>query len=877
MKQLLYTSESPRNQLQFRLLLLAAIAIFLASIILTFAPVVRMHSWETELRWQHWIGFIVWLAGFTVLIVNANRFFPDRDTFLLPIIALLSGWGLLTIFRLSPASGFRQTAWLAIAMTIWFFAFRIRNLLGLLRRYKYVWLAGGIILTVLTFFIGTYPGGGGPELWLSLGNVYFQPSEFLKLLLIIYLAAYLADAFPARFRLLQLLIPTLILSGIVLVILIAQRDLGTASIFLVLYTVIIYLATGKRRILLFSFLISIAAVLASYLVFDVIQVRIAAWINPWSDPRGSAYQIVQSLIAIANGKVLGAGIGLGSPGVVPVATSDFIFPAILEEHGFAGGVVLSSILAIFTIRGLTISLHAPNQYQRFLAAGLTTYLATQSVLIMGGTIRMLPLTGVTLPFMSYGGSSLVTSFVSVFLLMMISNQAEDRPAEIERAKPYQLVGSLFVIAFTLIALISGWWGVVNSRSLLGRSDNPRRAISDRYVTRGNIYDQNNLPLTTNTGEKGSYIRRITYSPISSVIGYSDPNYGQTGIESAMDGYLRGIYPGSENNVTLSRLLYAQYPPGIDLRLSLDLAMQQKADALLTGLTGSVLVMNPESGEVLVMATSPSFDANELETMWETWMADERAPLLNRATMAQYPPGTTLGSILLARYLSRNDVSINIPNLNWSTDFGDEYFCAILPGNKTTWGKLLSSGCIAPLLQLSQSIQVQEFFTLLKEIGLGTIPDLPLEVTPPTFPSSISSYEDLFTGKDELLVSPLQVALMASVISNGGQKVEPLILTGYKTLENSWQLFADQSVRVPINNLNTQETSSKLTLDGGNGWEISTYAQHQEASVSWYVSGTPQVWSATPMVVVVALEDGSALQAKAIGRGIFQYAFNQFVK
>jgi cell division protein FtsI/penicillin-binding protein 2 len=571
---------------------------------------------------------------------------------------------------------------------------------------------------------------------------------------------------------------------------------------------------------------------------------------------------------------MGTGIGLGSPGVVPVATSDFIFPAILEEYGFTGAVVLCGTLAILSIRGLTISLHAPNQYQRFLAAGLTTYLATQSILIMGGTVRMLPLTGVTLPFMSYGGSSLVTSFISGFVLLMISNQAEDHPAEIERAKPFQLIGSIFIVAFTLITLFAGWWGLVRSNALLQRSDNPRRAISDRYVSRGKIVDQNNLPLTAETGVKGEYVNVITYTPLSATIGYSNPNYGQTGIESAMDSYLRGVSPGSETKVFLNRLLFSQYPVGANLRLSLDLALQQKADSLLSNFIGSVVVMNPNSGETLVISTSPTFNANELESKWESWMADTNAPLLNRVTMGQYPPGATLGGMVLASYLSTNDLSTSIPDQEWSRDFTDEDFCAILPGNTVTWGKLVSSGCISPLMQISQSMQTQEIVDLMIAAGLNSTPKLPLEISPSQFPEVIADLKSLYTGDADLLVSPIQVAVMASVLSNGGYKVEPRLLTGYQPQKGNWQLFPDQLNQTLIRDLNTSDAASKLTLDTGTGWEISAYAQHAQAAVSWYVTGTPADWTGAPLVMVVALENGTAAQARTIGRQLFLYSFNQ---
>lgn len=858
-------------------MILAGVFVFLSSVALTLAPAVRTHSWSVEYRWQHWIGFLVWLIGFAAFYQQANRFLFDRDPYLLPIISILTGWGLLTVFRLSSSYGFRQTAWLAICIIGCIVGFRLRNLLPILRRYKYVWLIGGIILTLLTFIFGTYPGGSGPNLWLGFGSVYLQPSELLKLLLIVYLAAYFADSLPARFNIIQLLTPTLILVGAALLILIAQRDLGTASLFIALYTIIVYLASGKRRVLLISSIIVLGALIAGYLVFDVIQLRVEAWINPWLDPRDRSYQIVQSLISIANGGIFGRGFGLGSPGVVPVAHSDFIYPAIVEEFGLAGSAGLVCIFAFLTIRGISISLHAPNQFQRFLSAGITAYLATQSILIMGGTIRLLPLTGVTLPFISYGGTSLVVSFASALLLLIISNQTEDQPATISRTKPYVLIGSVFLIGFTLIFLFTAWWSVVQSEKLLDRVDNPRRAISDRYVYRGTIFDRNYTPLVETTGESGDFNRVLNYPNLSSVTGYSNANYGQTGIESALDGVLRGVTGNSFYNVFSTRVLYGQYPAGFDLRLSLDLNVQQVADQLLEGYTGTAVLMNAESGEILTMATSPTFDSNTLEENWASWMEEESAPLLNRATQALYPSGAATGGIVLARFLSHYSLSSTIPDLDWNTTPGNTGFCSLQPESNITWGKLVSSGCINALTTLSRSWPISDILALYEDVGLSTEPNIPLETSQPVFPDVVNSYAELYSGESGILVSPLQMTVMAASLSNGGKIVSPQLAVAFKSGTGNWELFDKGSESKVISDFNAAEAVSKLTQGNFPGWEISAIAVNDKAEISWYIAGTPPDWNGTPLALVIALENNSPATAQQIGREVFLTAISPVTK
>jgi cell division protein FtsW (lipid II flippase) len=866
--RLLLDNRSPRNQIQTRLLILAVIFIFFGNLILTFAPAVRLHSWQVNYRWQHWIGFVAWLLAYTTMYTQLNKRLPDRDPYLLPIFAILNGWGLLMIYRLDTDYGFKQTIWMVIATLGALFALRLPNLLTILRRYKYVWLISGILLTLLTFFIGTYPGGNGPDLWLNLGSFYLQPSEVLKFLLVVFLAAYLADTSQSRLRLMQLLTPTLVLIGLAVLILVAQRDLGTASLFIFIYTLVVYIASGKRRVLLISFLLVIAALAAGYIVFDVIQLRVEAWLNPWLDARDRSYQIVQSLIAVANGGLFGRGIGLGSPGVVPVANSDFIYPAILEEFGTAGGLLLVGIYAILAIRGLYIALHAPNQYQRLLSAGLTVFISTQSILIMGGTIRLLPLTGVTLPFISYGGTSLVVSVATGLLLMIISNQAEDQPAMINRTTPYVLVGGVILAGFSAIALLSAYWGVIRADALLARGDNPRRAISDRYVYRGNILDANNTPLTANVGPAGELTRVLRYPELSAVIGYSNPNFGQAGIEYKLDGVLRGITYNTPINVTTTRLLYGQDPAGFDLRTSLDLPLQQSASALLDDYIGAIVVLNAESGEIIVMATSPTFDANLLDEKWSQWIEDTSAPLLNRATQGLYPPGTTTSGVLLAHILSNYTPSSAVPAYTWNTTPGNEFFCAIKPGRSSTWGELISGGCINAITTINKSSTLSDTLDLYRETGLFRDFELPLETSQAIEVEEVSSYRALFSGQAGILVSPLQVAVMNSTLSNGGKVIAPQIAMAYKKPDQGWTLFEIEAGPVQLDHFDAVKAARELTQGNFQGWEISSLAEHEKASISWYVAGTPPAWHGTPITLVVTLEDGSPLIARTIGRELF---------
>ena len=233
--------DIPTNKTESRLLQLAALFLTLYSVILTLSPAVRARSWEVGFRWGHWAGLALW-AVLTWLMHVRLRDLPDHDPYLLPIASLLSGWGLLSIWRLTTTFGLRQSLWLAFSVGILILGLRWRDLLPTLRRYKYIALTNGLLLTATTLIFGTNPLGVGPRLWLGFGSFYLQPSEPLKLLLVIYLAAYLADRVPQRNQLFPLIFPTLVLAGIALLLLAVQRDLGTASIFIMLYASILFIA-----------------------------------------------------------------------------------------------------------------------------------------------------------------------------------------------------------------------------------------------------------------------------------------------------------------------------------------------------------------------------------------------------------------------------------------------------------------------------------------------------------------------------------------------------------------------------------------------------------------------------------------------------------
>ena len=853
----------PNKRIQTRLMVMAAVFVCLYAAILTLSPTVRLRSWNAGLRIDHWAGVIIWLFGFILVIRQADRTSPGHTPYLFPMAALLSGWGLLTIWRLDAGLGMRQAVWLAVSLAIVWVTLKLPDPLSLMRRYKYLWLTGGLLLAVLTFIFGTYPGGGGPRLWLDIGGVYFQPSEPLKLLLVVYLAAYLADRLPISFNLMQLLTPTLVLVGATLIILVAQRDLGTASIFIFLNSITIYLASGRRRILLISGLFLALAGLAGYYLFDVIRLRVDSWVNPWLDPSGHSYQVVQSILAIAAGGLFGRGPGLGNPGVVPVAYSDFIFSAIAEETGLIGTIALTLIVAMLVGIGFLIAMRAQNMFQRYLAAGLTAYLSAQSILIIGGNLRLLPLTGVTLPFVSYGGSSLVTSFAALVLLCLMSDQTDNEPAALPSPGAYLVTAGALIIGLIAITLVNVWWGFIRQTDLLARPDNPRRIIANTYVKRGSILDRDNQVIAQSIGQPGNYARVVTYPPLSPVIGYANPIYGFAGLEDSLDPYLRGLEGTASLDVLTSQLLYSQPPEGLNVRLSIQLKLQKLADQLVGKHTGALVLLNASTGEILAMVSHPYYDPNQLEQNWNTWAHDPSAPFLNRATQGQYPPGTALSPFLLASVLYNGQLP-PLPSslsLRWN---GKTWDCNSQGSSPTNWAEAVSQGCPAAQLSLGKQLRPTQILDLYRQLGFDQAPVIPLPVTHPAALKSFKDLNNAILGEEAVKVSPLQMALAAAAFTTNGTRPGPRLAMAIDTTQEGWVILQSGAPGASIPSTSLTAAERLLQKPDAPIWQFTGLAQTDKGPVTWFMAGTNSVWQGIPLAMAVVLEEDNPELAAGLG-------------
>ncbi|HVB75921.1 MAG TPA: FtsW/RodA/SpoVE family cell cycle protein [Ktedonobacteraceae bacterium] len=402
------------------------------------------------------IGLIVALF---LVNITISFFYPKADQVLLPLAGLMSGIGVMMATRLGPNAGdpnlgTRQLAWVLIGLVACLATLFVLRRMGWLRNYKYIWAALGIFLVALTLIhalkVKNFDSPNHDQL--NFGPFSLQPSELLKIIIVIFFAAYLdettRDVFAGSSRRIgPIPVPPLdklgvlgLMLGISLLLFLGIRELGLALLIYGIFLTMLYLGSGKISYVVVGLLVFFVLGYIGYLIFGYVRARFAAvtidavnWQN-WTQATvdyvnslGGPRQVLEGLIALANGGILGSGIALGHPGFVPVVQSDMIFTGLGEELGLAGLFAIIGIYMLIIYRGYRIAIEASNDFSQLLAAGLTSIFAIQSLVIMAGNMKFLPLTGIPLPFLSYGGSSVIANFIIVGILLRIShNTAMER-------------------------------------------------------------------------------------------------------------------------------------------------------------------------------------------------------------------------------------------------------------------------------------------------------------------------------------------------------------------------------------------------------------------------------------------------------------------
>ncbi len=394
-------------------------------------------------------GWVPWAALLGAVFLAAHfvtrATVPNADPTLLPLTGLLCAIGLTFVYRLDPEEGRKQLVWVAVGVAVYVLVLVwLRFDYRVLERYKYLFGVSAIVLLMLPSAPGLGEQINGVRLWVEIGPLQFQPGEFAKLFLVIFLAGYLRDKREslAQGRLKDFG-PLLAIWGAAMLVLVQTSDLGSALLNFGIFLAMLYVATGRLTIVAAGLVLFAGGAAVLYNALDRVQQRVTVWLEPWTDDKVycsinglfeyrqncDSYQLVKSLYSIANGGYGGTGIGNGTfetvdgTPLIPYLQTDFIYSAIAQELGLIGAAAVLLLYLALVARGMRVALIAQDGFSKLLAAGLSFGLALQTFIIVGGVLRLVPLTGITLPFVSYGGTSIVANFVMIALLLLVSNRA----------------------------------------------------------------------------------------------------------------------------------------------------------------------------------------------------------------------------------------------------------------------------------------------------------------------------------------------------------------------------------------------------------------------------------------------------------------------
>jgi cell division protein FtsW (lipid II flippase) len=759
---------------------LAAGFVISGAIALYFAP------FPTDLTLGHLIvlvsGWIVAWGGSYGLIHGRER---EVDPLILPIAALLTGWGLLLQARLAPTFMLRQVLWLILSCAAMTALVLTRKLSRVLRRYRYTLLTAGIFLLAATLVFGVNPSGFGQRLWLGARGIYIQPSEILKLLLVIYLASYLSERrdlvkakSEGKSRGLIVLGPMLAMVGLALLLVGWQQDLGAALLFYLTFATMIHLAWGKPIYTLLSLLLFIPVVVAGSILSTRVAHRISIWLNPWAPEQADrAFQILQSLFALANGGLFGQGLGQGVPTLIPAVHTDFVFSALVEEFGLVGGIALILCLTALAQRGIRLARRSPSAFESLLAGGLTALISIQSWVIIGGNIKLVPITGVTLPYLSYGGSSLLTMLIVTGILLNLS-APHPPPLKLSLSPqttplPSVTVGHLGKGLLTMmlsLAIGSGVWSLARASRLNTYPSNPRPILQEARIQRGDIRDRNGDLLAGIAVDRAGYVERTYPVPEAApVIGYVSIEHGTEGIESVCDARLRGEVNRTDWEQAVDRVLHRE-PRGKNVRLTIDAELQSLAQERMQGREGAVVLIDARTGDVLVMASAPTYASGSVAEDWESLRSADDAPLLNRATQGLTQPGMILAPIILERAWAHGYAGSPPQPLTSTIQInGDEIGCASAP-ETTSWRSALASQCPAPLARIGEALGPEIISDAFAAWGLSQSPQFALPAVSGEYnPTSVNAAEESI-GQGSLLVTPLQAVRIIATLANDGKRV-----------------------------------------------------------------------------------------------------------
>ena len=854
-------------------------------------------------------------VAFVIAHIATRRFAPGADPALLPIAFALSGIGIAFVTRLAPDLAVNQVMWLflGVAFMVLVLAF-VRNL-DKVANYKYTLMIAGFLLLLSPLVPGLGQEIYGSRIWLSLGGFSFQPGEIAKIIIVLFLAGYLAQnremlsVFTVRvgpFRLpdIRTLLPLILMWGVALLIVVFEKDLGSALVLFFMFLVMLYVATGKKFYLAIGLgLIAVGGV-GAFLAFDHVQVRVNTWLDPFADAQNTGYQLTQAIYSIADGDLFGVGLGNGLAEQIPVVESDFIFADIAEEIGLLGAAGVLLLFLCFAIRGFVTAARAKSDVSSFVAVGLTSVIVLQAFIIVGGVTRLIPLTGITLPFISQGGSSLLASFIIVGLLLRCGDEGTGVGQEMTSATSSLHANSvlgrvslgkrlshsmLFCSAlFALLVANLTMIMVVQADYYQNMPGNNHSLAKEARTERGTISTYDGVVLAQSVPtEDGTFERVYPAGDLASqVVGYSSARFGTSGIEQAYNDTLKG----KENFASWTDVLNSFAGiggAGNDVALTLNSKIQQAAQDALAGRTGACVVMDPDTGAILAMASSPTYDAADFETVIEQANADSSdTRLINRAIHALYSPGSTFKIVSLATALEdgvadENTVydapgSMEIGNADVVNFDGNNYGQLTL-AQATELSANTAFGQLGVEMGADALVAGAEDFGFNKDIEFA----LTLYTSLMPDPDDMTEWETAWAAAGENVgenktanhpspngpqATVLEMALVGSAIANDGTIMQPYLVDGIYNANGERSFTAQPTklmqavsettagrVRDVLVGVVNNGTGTDAAIDGVQVAGKTGTAEKVDGNDSWFVGMAP---ADDPRVVVaLIIEDG----------------------
>ena len=778
-------------------------------------------------------------AAFAAAHIGVRIFAPGADPAILPIVFTLSGIGITFVTRLQPDASLGQLIYLFLGVALMVGTLAVVKNLEVVKRYKYVLGIAGIILLVLPMFIGTEIYGS--KLWIKIGGFQFQPGEFAKVLIVLFLAGYLAEnrellsisnrtVLGIKFPRLRLLYPLFIVWGVCLLVVAFERDLGSALLFYTIFLIMLYVATGRVSYVIIGLALLAVGAFGMYQIMSHVQVRVAIWLDPFSDAQNLGYQIVQSLFSLADGGLAGVGIGKGMADIIPVVASDMIFAAIGEEMGLLGGSAVLLLFMLFAVRGLTTAARAKSDLAAFSAAGLTAAISFQAFTIVGGVTKLIPLTGVTLPFMSQGGSSLLASFVIVGLLLRAGDEATGRSTEIANtstdlatagyrttvrgshmrrpaldtpesgllgrvALANRLTRTVFLFTALFAVLIGNitYIQVIKASEYQDMPSNNHTINKARYIKRGSIITADGLTLAESIQQAdGTYARSYPNGNLAAhVVGYYSQQYGTMGIENTQNDTLTGSKDYSSWQNALNSLAGIS-EPGNSVQLTIDSRIQRAAEQALAGRVGAIVALDPRSGAVLAWASAPTFDNTNIQAAIEAANASGGADtsMYDRATLALYTPGSTFKVLTLASALENGlatlDTTYDSPG-RMEIGGADVVSIGERGHGKISLAKAFALSSNTVFGQVADGLGAEKLVATARAFGYGQQLGLDFTTAASVMPNpeEMTEWELAWAGAGQPVgqghtpgpqATVMQNALMAATIANNGIAMNPYVVS-----------------------------------------------------------------------------------------------------